>query len=461
MTHEINKAAAAAIIEGEQAVANLADLHERLRPCFARVQPFNQARKYLSGLMSDLPRKNGWTLAEHAGDLSANKTQRLLNHAVWDQDAAMGIVRGFVAEHLRDQPLVVAALDESGQQKQGQSTAGVKRQYMGCAGRIANGVNTVYCSYATPGGHALVGARIWVPEDQLADPDRRAALGIPADVVFKTKPHLAQDILADMVADATMPPWAAGDEVYGRSSRLRTFLQDNKIGYALRVGCAFTVQMSAGRRSRADALVAQHLAKPCHRRRWQVCSVTGSKGERAYAWAWLATASPRHYLLIRKHLSTGELAYHYCYLPPGRAATLMMLVRVACLRWPVEEGFEFGKDHFGLDHSQVRLYTAYLRHIVLAIAALAVCAITAAQAKTSAPAPILPVGPDDQPPEDPGLIALTVAEVKRLFMLVTRRLLPESHHLHWIWWRRRHSARARWFHHRARLRRAAQQHDQL
>lgn len=69
------------------------------------------------------------------------------------------------------------------------------------------------------------------------------------------------------------------------------------------------------------------------------------------------------------------------------------------------EYFEFGKDHFGLDHSQVRLYTAYLRHVVLTMAALAVCAVTAAQARASAPAPILPVTPDDQPPQDRGLIA--------------------------------------------------------
>jgi hypothetical protein len=63
VTHEINEAAAAAIIEGERAAANLAGLHGRLKSCFARAQPFGQARKYLSGLMSDLPRKNGWTLA--------------------------------------------------------------------------------------------------------------------------------------------------------------------------------------------------------------------------------------------------------------------------------------------------------------------------------------------------------------------------------------------------------------
>jgi len=183
--------------------------------------------------------------------------------------------------------------------------------------------------------------------------------------------------------------------------------------------------------------------------------VPGSKGERAYAWAWVATTSPRHFLLIRKHLQTGELAYHYCYVPLDRPVTLATLVQVACLRWPVEEDFEFGKDHFGLDHSQVRLYTALLRHIVLAMAALAVCAVTAAHARTRAPAPTLPTTPDDQPPADPGLIALTVAEIKRLFSLVTRRLQPDIHHLRWIWWRRRHQARAKWFHHRARLRRQA------
>jgi hypothetical protein len=225
----------------------------------------------------------------------------------------------------------------------------------------------------------------------------------------------------------------------------------------MRVGCAFGVELVAGRRVRADAAVATHLAGTKHQRRWQVCSVTGSKGERAYAWAWISTASPRHYLVIRKHLATGELAYHYAFVPEGQPVTLMTLVRVACLRWPVEEGFQFGKDHFELDHCQVRLYTALARHITLTLAALAVCAVTAAQARTRAAAPILPTTPDDQPPEDPGLIALTIAEIKRLFLLATRCRLPEAHHLRWVWWRRRHQARARWFHHRARLRRQIRQ----
>src|SRR4029077_6512508 len=102
---------------------------------------------------------------------------------------------------------------------------------------------------------------------------------------------------------------------------------------------------------------------------------------------------------------------------PPSPVTLTALVRVACLRWPVEETFEFGKDHFGLDHCQARLYIAVLRHIVLTMAALAVCAITAAAEKSRGPRPVLPDHHDQQPPRDIGLITLTVAEVKRLFNL--------------------------------------------
>lgn len=456
MRHDIHEAAAAAIVEGHHTVANLAELHGRLGPCFARVEPFTQAGKYITALMSDLPRKNAWTIAEHAGDTTPDRTQRLLNHAVWDHTTAMATIRGFVAEHLAGtDELVVAALDESGQEKQGTATAGVKRQYMGCAGRIANGVNTVYCTYATRRGHALVGARIYLPAEQAADETRRAALGVPEEVVFRTKPQLAIDITAEAIAEGTMPPWCTGDEVYGRSGPLRAHLEAHQVGYVLRVGRAFTVELASGTRLRADVVVTQHLKQ---KGRWQVCSVTGSKGERAYAWAWVATASPQHYLLVRKHLATGELAYHFCWVPLGRPVTLMTLVRVACLRWPVEEDFEFSKDHFGLDHGQVRRYTALVRHTVLVMAALAVCAVTAAQASARSPArPAMPTRPDQQPPEDPGLVPLTVAEIKRLFILVTRCCPCVAcsqflvHHLYWVWWRRRHQARAAWFHHRARL----------
>jgi hypothetical protein len=118
----------------------------------------------------------------------------------------------------------------------------------------------------------------------------------------------------------------------------------------------------------------------------------------------------------------------------------------------VEEDFQTGKDAFGLDHSQVRTYPALLRHLVLTMAALAVCAITAAQTRTSTTATASPpTSPRDTPPADPGLIPLTVAETKCLVNLLTRNWHGLEHHLRWHTWRRRHQARARWFHQRTRL----------
>lgn len=252
------------MVEATLAQENLGELHGRLSGCFARVEPRQQARKYITGLMSDLPRKNCWTISEHAGDATPDRMQRLLNDAVWDTTAAMGVIRRFVAEHLAPPAggLAVAALDETGQEKKGTSTAGVKRQYMGCAGQVANGINTVHCSFATRGGHALIGARLYLPAEQLDDPDRRTELGIPADVVFRTKPQLAIDIITDALADQTMPPWCAGDEVYGRSGQLRRHLEDHQIGYVLRVGCAFTVELNPATRLRVDTLCGHPPGRP-------------------------------------------------------------------------------------------------------------------------------------------------------------------------------------------------------
>jgi hypothetical protein len=129
------------------------------------------------------------------------------------------------------------------------------------------------------------------------------------------------------------------------------------------------------------------------------------------------------------------------------------LIRAAGLRWPVEEDFGLGKDCFGLDQSQVRLYTAIARHTVLVMAALAICAVTAAQLRsrtdTQAPPPVRPGQP---PPADPGMIPLTVPEIRRLLAASLPRPQPAGHATHWLDWRRRHQARARWYHQRTRLR---------
>ena len=90
-----SEAAAAARIGAGLGRRKRAELLGLLRPCFVRVEPWLQAGKYAGALMSQIPRRNGWTIAEHAGDRTPDKTQRLLNRAVWDTAAAMGVVRRF------------------------------------------------------------------------------------------------------------------------------------------------------------------------------------------------------------------------------------------------------------------------------------------------------------------------------------------------------------------------------
>ena len=413
----------------------------------------------MSALAGELPRVNGWSIARHAGDRTPDKTQRLLNHAAWDAFAAMSVVRRFAAAGLEEaarrgkqrRGLVTGAVDETGQEKSGEATAGVKRQYMGCAGRVANGINTVHLSYVREGtGHALIGARQWIPREHIADPVKSLVTGLPADLGFRTKGQLAIDIFTSAYADGLSFDFACGDEVYGSCTQLREFFEARGQAYVLRVPSNFMITQAGGTKLTCKEAVRQ-LVKST--RRWEVRSAgQGSKGERWYAWAWIGTASPRHHLLVRRHLKTGELAFHYCYVPEGQLLTKTRLIRAAGLRWPAEEDFGFGKDCFGLDQCQARLYSAIARHTVLVMAALAVCAVTAAllRARTDTQAPP-PVSPDQPPPPEPGMIPLTIPEIKRILAALAARPLPPWHVIHWDAWTRRHQARSRWFHKRTRL----------
>jgi SRSO17 transposase len=296
-TTEERVVAAAAMVEAERTKDKLAELMGRLGVHFARVEPFAQARKYVRVLMSDLPRKNCWTLAEYAWDRTPDRMQRLLERASWDTMAAMGTVRDYVVEHLDGGGgLAVLVLDESGDEKTGNATCGVKRQYVGCAGKVANAVNFVNATYNTPRGHALIGSRLYIPAEHLDDEATRAAMGIDADREFKTKPQLGCDLLTDAVDAGVRVDWCTADAVYGRDRGLRETCEKHGVGYSLGVPCSFRIRLPSGTVARADATLKMVPA-----RAWQVASCgPGSKGERRYTWAWIATASPRHFLLIRR-----------------------------------------------------------------------------------------------------------------------------------------------------------------
>ena len=165
---------------------------------------------------------------------------------------------------------------------------------------MANGITTVHLAYAREvTGHALIAARQWIQREHLEDPARRRVMRLPPGLYFRTKGQLANDLLGEVLADGIGLDFACGDEVYGSCTRLREYLEARGQAYVLRVPSNFYLTAARGVRLTCKRAAA---TLPAARRGWEVRSAgRGARGQRWYAWAWLATASPRHYLLIRGH----------------------------------------------------------------------------------------------------------------------------------------------------------------
>jgi SRSO17 transposase len=413
----------------------------RIAGRFGRVEPRASARAYLLGLLSKAERKNCWQLAEQAGHVRPGPMQRLLRYARWDADAVRDDLRAYAVEHLGTDDAVLI-VDETGFVKKGRASAGVQRQYTGTAGRIENSQVGVFLAYATSRGRALVDRRLYLPEQSwCSDPERRRAAGIPDEVRFATKPRLAWEMIAAALDAGMEAAWVTGDEAYGQDPRLRARLEEAGTGYVLAVACSMRVRINHGRTPvRADTVAARLPATS-----WQRHSAgSGAKGPRHYDWAWIHIGTDEHrHLLIRRNRTTGELAFYLCWSPA--TVTLAELVRVAGIRWSVEECFQAAKSQVGLDHYQVRHWTSWHRHITLAMLALAFLTALAADA-----APQRPADPH-RPARSRDPISLTVPEIRHLLAaafgppaLSTARLL------HWSNWRRHHQATARHSHYQRR-----------
>src|SRR6202046_5740711 len=175
-------------------IAGLDDLFALVAGGFFRVEPRRRARAYVRGLLAPLASKNGWALAEAAGDGTPDGMQRLLNAAAWDPDGVRDDVRGYVAGHLGS-PDGVLVVDETGFLKKGTRSAGVQRQYSGTAGRIENCQLGVFCTYVTSKGRELIDRELYLPRSWTEDLDRCREAAVPGDVEFATKTELARQML--------------------------------------------------------------------------------------------------------------------------------------------------------------------------------------------------------------------------------------------------------------------------
>jgi SRSO17 transposase len=353
---------------------------ERLAPRFARSEPRDRAVAYLRGLLSDVPRKNGWQLAERAGDEAPYGVQHLLGRADRDADRVRDDLIAYAHGHLADAQGVLI-VDETGFLKKGTKSAGVQRQYSGTAGRVENCQVGVFLAFTGRKGHALLDRELYLPKEWAADADRREAAGIPQAVEFATKPQQAERMLKRAWKAGVKAAWVTGDAVYGNDVHLRRTLESNGQAYVLAVKS--DQRLYDGRwRDRVDAIADRLPAKA-----WRRASAgAGSKGPRLYDWAaesfgQVDARGWRLWLLVRRHRERGdERAYYLCRGPAD--TPWQELIRVAGSRWAVEECFERAKGDCGLADYEVRSWAGWHRHVTLSMFALAVLAVIRSRAAT-------------------------------------------------------------------------------
>ena len=202
----------------------LTHLHARIAPRFARPEPRHRALKYLQGILSSLERKNGWQLAEQAGEARPDGMQRLLSSAIWDADGVRDDLRSYALEQLGCESAILV-IDESGFPKRGKHSAGVGLQYGGTTGQVQKCQVGVFLASVTAKGHTLIDRELYLPLDWCEDRSRCRAAHVPETVRFQTKPELAVQMI-ERIFQAQIPiAWVVADTVYGGNLDLRTWLE--------------------------------------------------------------------------------------------------------------------------------------------------------------------------------------------------------------------------------------------
>jgi SRSO17 transposase len=360
--------------------SNLQDLFAQFAGRFARVETRRRAFAYVRGLLSPLERKNGWTLAEQAGDRSPNGLQDMLQSPCWDPDMVRDDVRDWAVAQLAHDDAVLVA-DETGFLKKGKMSAGVQRQYSGTAGRTENCQIGTFLAYASPRGRVLIDRELYLPRSWTEDRDRCRGAAIGDEVAFATKPEQARMMLQRALIAQIRFGWFTADEAYGQNPGLRQWLEHGDVDVSYVMATRKDQQVASGlfTHSRVDQMIAKTRAGAWKRRS---CG-DGAHGPRWYDWVAVPIRrgfgpQRRGWVLARRSVSDPtEIAYYLCYGPRG--TRLRTLVRVAGARWQVEETFQTSKNEVGLDHYQVRRYDAWYAHITLSMTALAFLAVTRAR----------------------------------------------------------------------------------
>jgi len=383
----------------QQALPRFTEFVRRFGPLLEGDSRVARAEAYLRGLLLDADdNKNAETIALNAygGDASqVRMTQHFLGQSPWPYLPLRAELVRWVDEAFGE-PEGVLIVDESGVAKCGDKSVGVARQYCGATGKIDNCQVGVFLAYASGQGHTLLDARLYLPEEEWAkDPARRQAAGVPAEVVFRTKPELAAELVLGP-GQALRHGWVTFDEGYGKDPGFLSRLEEagerylGEVPKSVRVWRQRPVVEGPGRgrtgrprhkpRVRADQPAPQTVAQVAaglRVRAWQRLAFReGTKGTQEAEFARLRVVAeredlpgPEMWLVVERSLDQ-EPTIKYYLSNATPEVPLLQLVQVGHTRWPVEDCFLQGKQEVGLDAYEVRSWLGWHHHMTLVMLAL-------------------------------------------------------------------------------------------
>ena len=377
---------------------------------FRRSTSRASVERYLTGLLTDLERKNCDTIAAAVAGTSTECLQYLLTDAAWDPQALdQQRVTALVAQ---SPPHGLLLLDDTGLPKQGRSSVGVARQYSGTLGKVANCQVVVSAHYVAdePTSRAPVHwpltTRLYLPEGWATDAARRSKVHVPAEVAFQTKPALALTLVDQARLWGVPFATVVADAGYGDHPAFLQGLDDRQLPYVVGVSRTFGVRLPAEvqaaalwvpprprgrgqpRKPRPAPLYeAQAVLTTLPQERWQTITwreydtVVLRKQFVAMRVHWATggaqfstshhrvTTGPEGWLLGARPVpgERGEVKWYFSTLPTD--TPLQRLVELAHSRWPIEQFYEDAKGECGLDHYQGRRWDGLHRHLALVMLA--------------------------------------------------------------------------------------------
>lgn len=363
----------------------LAEFARPFAAALARREQREHAATYLTGLVSDLQRKNTESIAYRHGH-ERHGLQHFLGSSTWDHQPLIRELAGQVGRALGT-PDGVIVFDPSGFPKKGAASAGVQRQWRGRLGKVDNGQVGVFMAYASDREHALVDVRLYLPQGWAGDRLRRKRCGIPRAVRYRTRHDLALEMLA---ATGPLLPhaWVTGDDEMGRSSRFRAELRRLGERYLLAVPSNTTVRdlgaepPAWGGRGRPPKRAFEQVRAwtgalpPGAWRRVEVGDgergpqVVEVAGVRVVARTDRGRIGPEELLVVirrRNQAGAAEPDYYLSNAPPGELPGV--LARVARAGHRVEECLQRGKGEAGLAGYQVRTWAGWHHHMALSLVA--------------------------------------------------------------------------------------------